>query len=89
VRADVTLKSDVDALINKTMDEFDQINILVNNAGVGVRITESGTVGIIGQELPSEKERPIQIGTFNWSATPEDIWDKVVDTHLRGTYLCC
>jgi len=89
VGADVTLKSDVDALVNKTMDEFGQISILVNNAGVGVRITESGMVGIIGQELPSEKERPIQTGTFNWSATPEDIWDKVIDTHLRGTYLCC
>lgn len=89
VKADVTLKSDVDALINKTIDEFEQISILVNNAGVGVRITESGIVGIIGQELPSEKERPVQAGTFNWSATPEDVWDKVVDIHLRGTYLCC
>jgi len=34
VGADVTLKSDVDALVNKTMDEFGQISILVNNAGV-------------------------------------------------------
>ena len=38
VQADVTKKTDVDHLVQRTMEEFDRVDILVNNAGVGARV---------------------------------------------------
>jgi len=36
IRADVAIKSDVDAMFKKVVDEFGKIDILVNNAGMSV-----------------------------------------------------
>ena len=38
VQADVTKRTDVDRLVQRTMEEFGRIDILVNNAGVGARV---------------------------------------------------
>ena len=38
VQADVTKRTDVDQLVQRTMEEFGRIDILVNNAGVGARV---------------------------------------------------
>ena len=62
VQTDLTLRSDVDNLIQKVMDEFGVIDILVNNAGT---ITRSTLV-----------------------ETTEEEWDKVMDTNLKGYFLC-
>src|SRR5206468_12712479 len=35
VRADVTVASDVDAMVRTTIERFDGLDILVNNAGMG------------------------------------------------------
>ncbi len=34
VRADLTIDSEVEYLLNKTINEFDRLDILVNNAGI-------------------------------------------------------
>lgn len=63
VQADVARRSDVEAMIAKTLDRFGRLDILVNNAGVNIR-------GPIEQ-------------------LSEDDWDTVVDTNLKGPWLCC
>jgi NAD(P)-dependent dehydrogenase (short-subunit alcohol dehydrogenase family) len=62
VQADITKKADVDSLVQKVMDEFGVIDILVNNAAMNIR-------------APLLELR-------------EDGWDKVIDTDLKGYYLC-
>lgn len=62
IQTDVRRKTDVDNLVQKTMDEFGIIDILVNNAGV----------------------MPIA-PLLEYS---EEDWDSVIDTDLKGYFLC-
>jgi dehydrogenase/reductase SDR family member 4 len=64
IQADVAIKSDVERMVQKTVDEFGRIDILINCAGVWIP----------GQTLLE---------------CPEENWDKVIDTNLKGTYFCC
>ena len=63
IRADVSVKEDIDNLARETTEELGPVDILVNNAGIG-----SGTPLL---ELEEEE------------------WDRVIDVHLKGCYLCC
>ena len=62
VRADITQKADVDSMVQRVVDEFGVIDILVNNAAMNIRAPL------------------LELG--------EDGWDRVIDTDLKGYYLC-
>ena len=62
LQADITQKADVDSLVQRVMDEFGVIDILVNNAAMNIRAPL------------------LELG--------EDGWDRVIDTDLKGYYLC-
>jgi NAD(P)-dependent dehydrogenase (short-subunit alcohol dehydrogenase family) len=62
VQADITQKADVDSLVQRVVDEFGAIDILVNNAAMNIR-------------APLLELR-------------EDGWDKIINTDLKGYYLC-
>ena len=62
VKADVSIKEDIESMVLKTVEEFGKIDILVNNAG------------ILLTRLVVE--------------TTEEQWDKVIDTDLKGVFLC-
>jgi NAD(P)-dependent dehydrogenase (short-subunit alcohol dehydrogenase family) len=62
VRADISRKKDVENLVERVMDEFGAIDILVNNAAILI-------------------DAPL----LEFS---EDDWDTVMDTDLKGYYLC-
>jgi NAD(P)-dependent dehydrogenase (short-subunit alcohol dehydrogenase family) len=63
IKCDVRKASDVEAMVQQTLDTFGTIDILVNNAG------NSSMMAVADM---SEQE-----------------WDEVLDTHLKGTFLCC
>jgi NAD(P)-dependent dehydrogenase (short-subunit alcohol dehydrogenase family) len=63
VAADMTLRSDVEALVGRVLDAFGRLDILVNNAGINIR----GPI-----EQLSEAD-----------------WDAVLETNLKGPWLCC
>jgi len=63
VQVDVTQQVDVDNLVQRVMDEFGRIDILVNSAAVMVRKT--------------------------LLESSEDDWNMVINTDLKGYYLCC
>ncbi len=62
VRADITQKADVDSMVQRVVDEFGVIDILVNNAAMNIRAPL------------------LELG--------EDGWDRVINTDLKGYYLC-
>jgi len=62
VRADVSKSDQVEAMVEKTVQEFGRLDILVNNAGV------------------------LNYKTLD-QMTEED-WDWVIDTNLKGQFLC-
>ena len=62
VRADITQKADVDSMVQRVMDEFGVIDILVNSAAMNIRALL------------------LELG--------EDGWDRVINTDLKGYYLC-
>jgi len=62
VQTDIGSKADVDNLVNRTVQEFGTVDILVNNA-----LTNVG-----GPILDLE----------------EGVWDRVMNTDLKGYYLC-
>lgn len=61
--ADVSLKRDVDRMVESVLGIFGHIDVLVNNAG----ITRDGPI----------------------LRMSEDDWDAVLDTNLKGPFLCC
>jgi 3-oxoacyl-[acyl-carrier protein] reductase len=64
LKADVSLRDEVQKMMQSVMDAFGRIDLLVNCAGVWIP------------------------GKTLIECTDED-WDKVIDTNLKGTYLCC
>jgi len=62
VKADITIKAEVDNFVQKVTDELGAVDILVNNAATNVRAPL------------------LELG--------EDGWDRVINTDLKGCYLC-
>jgi NAD(P)-dependent dehydrogenase (short-subunit alcohol dehydrogenase family) len=62
IRADVTQAKEVDAMVEKTMEAYGRVDILVNNAAV------------------------LRDAMFH--KMTEEQWDIVIDTHLKGCFLC-
>jgi NAD(P)-dependent dehydrogenase (short-subunit alcohol dehydrogenase family) len=63
IPADVSVATQVEAMVARTLDAHGRIDILVNNAGINIR----GPI----EELD------------------EASWDAVLDTNLKGPWLCC
>ena len=62
VPGDVTDGDEAQRIVNKAVEEYGALHILVNSAGITAR------------SLPS-------------STPQEDVWDKVIEVNLKGTYL--
>ncbi len=69
---DVRSEDEVKQLVELTLQEFGRIDILVNNAAVGM--------GVIG---PDFMERPICFWEID-----ETHWSQITDTSFKGVFLC-
>lgn len=63
IPTDVSQKASVAAMVEKVMNEYKKIDILVNNAAVMIR-------------------KPLE-------EFEENEWDTILNTNLRGLFLCC
>ena len=64
VVGDVSGASDVERMVEATVQAYGRLDVLVNSAGITSR------------QLPD-------------TASAEEVWDRVVDVNLKGTYLAC
>ena len=62
IQADVSKSSDVNHMVNETVERFGGLDILVNNSGITIL-------------------KPFLEDT-------EEVWDKTIDTNLKGPFLC-
>ncbi len=63
IPTDVSQKTSIAAMVEKVMNQFQKIDILVNNAAVMIR-------------------KPLE-------EFEENEWDTIINTNLRGLFLCC
>ena len=75
--ADVTDRTTVDAMIERTLAEFGSIQILVDNAGVPLR-----PHGLPGQDLPTASNK-------YFVETDRAGWDRTVNLNIYGMLNCC
>jgi len=71
LQADITEWSDCEAVIEKTLDRFGALHVLINNAGRGPIEIDPNFV----QRRPKFWE------------TPSDGWRTIIDTNINGSYL--
>jgi NAD(P)-dependent dehydrogenase (short-subunit alcohol dehydrogenase family) len=72
VHCDVSSEAQVEAGVRRAVETFGKIDILFNNAGGGV----------------SPDDPPQVRGSTPIDELSEGDWDKVVDSHLKGCFLC-
>jgi len=73
VQADVTVKADVDRMVDATMQKFGRIDILINNAALTVKG---------GGELADQYFAPFE-------DYPLELWERALRVNLTGVFLCC
>jgi NAD(P)-dependent dehydrogenase (short-subunit alcohol dehydrogenase family) len=61
-QADVSKVDQVQAMVDKTIETFGRIDIMVNNAGIDPHV--------------------------DFLEMDEDLWDWIIDTNLKGNYIC-
>ena len=69
--SDVTKKPEVEGLVRQVLDRFQRIDVLVNNAGRGMRL--------VSEEFTAEP-------TKFWE-TDSVPWKKIIDTNINGPFL--
>ncbi|MFC2017551.1 SDR family NAD(P)-dependent oxidoreductase [Chloroflexota bacterium] len=73
VPTDVTVTSQVENMVSKTVDEFGRVDIMVNNAG-GIAVSAH------------QLHDPSLMGSVRLIS--EETWDKVFTVNLRATFVC-
>ena len=80
VQADITNAADVERLAATAIQELGHVDILINNAGIGVfkpMIPLPGFNPATGKDLPNF-----------FSPTSEEEWFRVLNTNLTGAFFC-
>ncbi|MGI3900731.1 MAG: SDR family NAD(P)-dependent oxidoreductase [Janthinobacterium lividum] len=71
VRADVTNEEDCAAVVAAAIDQFERLDVLVNNAGRGMRLVSDDF---------------LTAPTKFWDVTPT-VWRDIIDTNVTGAFL--
>ena len=81
IPTDVSKSSEVDSLINKALEHFDSIEILVNNAGQLLRLPVV--------PLPDDPLKPPQVTRETVSPTSDQEWQGIIEANLNSVFYCC
>lgn len=72
VRTDVSQSVEVQAMINKALETYGQLDCAFNNAG----IAEAG------------EEKDTETDANSWADYPDEAWERVIGVNLTGVWLC-
>ena len=81
IPTDVSTSSQVDSLIERALDHFDSVEILVNNAGQLLRLPVV--------TLPDGVLEPPRVTRKTDSRTTDEEWRGVMGANLDGVFYCC
>ena len=81
IPTDVSKSSQVDSLVERALDRFDSIEILVNNAGQLLRLPVV--------PLPDDVLEPPRVTRKTDSRTTDEEWRSVMEANLDGVFYCC
>ena len=81
VQADVANSSEVDAMVEQTIERFGKIDILVNNAGQFIRTPVAA--------LPDLDLKPPKVTRETTRPTSNEEWQAIIDANLTGVFYCC
>jgi len=79
---DVTKTREVEEMVAKTFSEWGRIDIMVNDAGTGIRKPIVPLPGF--DPLGNQKKEPSLD-----ERTSDEEWDRVIQTNLTSMFLCC
>ena len=72
IRVDVTVKAEVEAMVQEVLDRFGQIDILINNAALTVEAGSSAAKDYFAA----------------FEDYPLDLWERALQVNLTGAFLC-
>jgi len=72
IRVDVTVKAEVEAMVQEVLDRFGQIDILINNAA----LTVEGGSSAAKDYFAAFEDYPL------------DLWERALQVNLTGAFLC-
>ena len=81
VPTDVCRASDVDTLVEKAVQRFGKVDVMVNNAGKLLRLASA--------PLPNYKATAFKPSRDTDSRTTDEEWQSIIDTNLNGVFYCC
>jgi NAD(P)-dependent dehydrogenase (short-subunit alcohol dehydrogenase family) len=73
IGVDITIKSEVERMVERVLDRFGRIDILINNAALTVK---GGGAHARDYFAPFEDY-------------PQALWERALQVNLTGTFLCC
>ena len=81
VSTDVANSADVDALVERVLEQFGKVDVLVNNAG------QLLTVPVV--PLPGSTLKPPQVSRVDNARMSDEEWDTMIRANLSSVFYCC
>jgi NAD(P)-dependent dehydrogenase (short-subunit alcohol dehydrogenase family) len=86
IKTDISSKDSVQQMVAKTLSEFHQLDILVNNAALDPKFNHQRETKLEEIEPASNLIDPL---SFNFEHFPIELWNQALDVNLTGMFLCC
>lgn len=73
IRCDISKKEEISHAVQKAIDSFDKIDVLINNAALD----------------PKFDKESARANSNSFENYPFELWERSVSVNLTGTFLCC
>lgn len=88
IAADVSDSGQVKRMFEEVGDYAGQLDVLVNNAGISGVENDPEAADKMGKRLEAAAAGEVVHNDAILEMTDEQ-WDRMIDVHMRGTFLCC